>query len=335
MIKRADIEFSGNDVLIHIPTKKLDNEENVCGRFLEEEILEIRQFGDGHINDTFLVKTQKEQYICQRIREGMNVAALETNFSAYANVCKGKEWLFPEWMRTGDGDYFYTDSQGDHWRMYPYLEGEVLEVPLTKEEFFECGRGLARMHDILQELPVQPIAVYPKLHDLDHYYKEYLGLLDRKENFFEECRDFDMEEEIRGRIGEFLELPLDRSKVVHGDTKLANILFRNGRVAGFLDLDTIMQGSVLEDIADCIRSCCIAEGKMDEAAAGSFLEGYLQSDEQRLSKEEKELLPKVIDKIRFELALRYYTDAISKKPKFRKNYPGYRLEKARKYMKML
>ena len=69
MIKRADIDFSENDVLIHIPTKKLANEENVCGRFLEEEILEIRQFGDGHINDTFLVKTQKEQYICQRIRE--------------------------------------------------------------------------------------------------------------------------------------------------------------------------------------------------------------------------------------------------------------------------
>ena len=314
--------------------KYLEIGESICSRFLGEEILAIQSFGDGHINDTFLVRTQKKQYVCQCIRKGMNVAAMEINFSAYASVCRGKEWLFPEWMKTENGEYFYTDLQGDHWRMYPYLEGDVLETPLTKEELFECGRGLARMHKILQEFPEQPVAVYPKLHDLARYYEEYLGLLDRKEDFFEEARDLEMEEVIRVRIGEYLELPMDRSKVVHGDTKLANILFREGRVAGFLDLDTIMQGSILEDIADCVRSCCIVDGRLDEAMAESLLEGYLQVGDQFLTEEERVLLPKVIGKICFELALRYYTDVISKTKKFRENYSGYRLEKAWRYMKM-
>lgn len=331
-----DIKENAEDGRKIVETRKenLVIGENICDKFLEDEILSIRPFGDGHINDTFLVRTQEESYICQHIRKEMNVAALERNFYAYANACKGEKWLFPEWMRTKDGEYYYTDLQGDHWRMYPYLVGDVLEPPLTKEQLFECGKGLARMHGILRGICVKPLAVYPHLHDLAYYYDDYCSLIERKTLLREECRDSDMEEVIRVKIGEYLELPLDRSRIVHGDAKLGNILFREGVVVGFLDLDTIMQGSLLEDVADCIRSCCIVEGRLDEAAAGKLMEGYLQSDERFLSEEEKKLLPKVIGKICFELALRYYTDCISKNPKFRVNFPGYRLEKAWRYMKM-
>lgn len=312
----------------------MEREKEIYGEFLGDEVLSVCSYGDGHINDTFLLLTRSGKYICQRVRRAMNTIALERNYLAYVSACKDKEWIFPEWMRTRQGEFFYTDGQGDHWRMYPFLEGEVVEAPLTKRELLACGKGLARIHGLLQGLPESPCAVYPQLHDLRHYYEVYLGLLERKGDFHEECRDHALEETIRDRIGGYLDLPLDRSKIVHGDTKLANILFRGGRVAGFLDLDTIMRGSLLEDIADCVRSCCIVDGKMDEVAMKSLLEGYMQTDESLLTEEEADLLPKVIGKLCFELALRYYTDYISKTKQFRENYPGYRLEKAKTYLQL-
>ncbi|MBR3735299.1 MAG: hypothetical protein IKN07_05420, partial [Lachnospiraceae bacterium] len=51
-----------------------------------------------------------------------------------------------------------------------------------------------------------------------------------------------------------------------------------------------------------------------------------------LTKEETELMPDIVDKICFELGLRYYTDHLSGSNYFAEQQPGQNLQKAKKWL---
>ncbi|MBR6477790.1 MAG: phosphotransferase [Lachnospiraceae bacterium] len=302
--------------------------EEICREFLLSGIREVTPFGDGHVNETFLVKTGEGRYVCQHVRKAMDIGILEHNYLLYSKSCREADWPCPAWMNTREGAYFYTDGSGEHWRMYPLIEGEVRAMPLSDEELFACGQGLGKMHQILQTLSEKPCAVYPMLHDLGHYYERYSNLF-HGGSLLEGQRDPVLEDLIRSKIDGFLKLRLRKDHVIHGDPKLANVLFQNGKVKALIDLDTVMQGSLLEDVADCIRSCCIREGRLDGPSAKLLIQGYQSAENGLLSPEEIRLLPKVTEKICIELGLRYYTDSISENKSFREKYPGYLHEKAK------
>lgn len=308
--------------------------EMACRAFFQNGITSINPLGSGHINETFCVKTADGgQYVCQRVQKKMDVSKLEHNYLLYAKAFENAGWPYPTWQRSVEGKYFFTDPEGDHWRTYPLIEGEVLTGPLTKEELVAFGQGLAWLHWILQTLPEKPKAVYPVLHDLGNYHERYLTLLTQNE-LYEEQRDEEVESWIRSWNAVFQTPSLKKTAVVHGDPKLANAIFQNGRLKTFIDLDTVMQGSLLEDIADSIRSCCTLARRIDEDAMRAFVHGYLSVQNGLLTQEDILLLPMVIRKICFELGLRYYTDSIAIKKSFQEKYPGYLLNKARGYFAM-
>ncbi len=302
--------------------------EEICGKFIRCRADRISPVGDGHINDTFLVCAGGEKYILQRLQKKMDLSKLEYNFDLYSPVLRENHWLFPEWKKTKEGRYFFTDPQGENYRMYPFIEGEVLTAPLSERELLGCGQGIARLHDTLSLLQSDPKAVYPALHDLKHYYDEYQKTLSG-DNLSADNRDPGIEKIIDSEIGRFLECDLGKMSVVHGDTKIANILFESNKAIAFIDLDTAMTGYPAEDIADCIRSCCVKEGKTDTAAANLLISGYIEAAGREDAAGLKEKIPFAFDKIVFELALRYYTDSISVKKHFKEKYPGYRIERVR------
>ena len=292
------------------------------------KVLSVKPLGEGHINDSYLIQTTESRLVSQRIGKGMDIDILEHNFEMYAEACRKADFSFPEWIKNSEGKYISTDEKGDHWRTYPYIQGDILEPPLGMEQLYAVGQGLARLHTLLQTFPEKPKAVYPMLHDLNYYYYEYIHVLSGY-GLLDERRDKELEEKIYSKIDKYRNLELDRTAVVHGDAKLANILFRSGRVYAFIDLDTIMQGSLMEDMADCIRSCCMKDGKLDYSACKTLMEGYLSRAPGLISNEDMNKLRDVINKICFELGLRYYTDSISEIKKFKVKYPEYRQEKAR------
>ena len=239
----------------------------ICREFIQSDILGIVPFGDGHINDTYRAMTSDGVYVLQHVRKAIDIGKLEHNYKLYAGACEAAGLYFPTWLKNRAGAYFFADPSGEHWRMYPWIEGEVLEAPLSEEALIACGRGLARIHATLQTISEKPQATYPMLHDLSYYFDRYLRVIgDAGERLGvagkdsgaagQRCEtpgDVALEALIQERITEFLELKLDKTKVIHGDPKLANILFQDGKVMAFLDFDTVMQGSLLEDVADCIR----------------------------------------------------------------------------------
>lgn len=309
------------------------NIEDIFFKYKNSKLLSISPLGDGHINDTFLVKTDTGKYVMQRVRNSMDIDSCLYNYGLYSDICKRSCWSYPVWIVNSEGRYFYTDETGYHWRLYSFIDGEILSGPVNDDILFSCGEGLAKMHMIFSRLTDRPKAVYPHLHDLEYYYDTYQKVLNGRE-IFTENRDAELEEIIDLKSSEMLAVSLDRSSVVHGDAKLANILFKAGKVIGFIDLDTLMMGSRLEDLADCIRSCCIENGTLNKYKADKMVQGYTSIATDSMISDLKKL-PKVFDKICFELGLRYYTDAIAKDKVFKEKYPGYRLERARSLIKTL
>lgn len=330
--------------------------QSICCSFLNEDPVSAETLEEGHINDTYLVKTGSRKYVLQRLQRKMPPERLINNYKLYAPVFEAHGFLYPKWLRDEAGEYFHTDGKGDRWRMYPYIEGEVLHAPLTREQLLACGQGLARVHRLLSELSGTPQAVYPILHDIDYYYECYRELL-KSGDIIEENRDPSVEAQLAERIGPFLSrradcsegareegtalkeniTPADDIAIIHGDAKLSNMLFRNGQVVGMLDLDTVMAGSVTEELADCIRSCCESRGSFDREAAEFLAEGYRRGETADVLAEGYQTgaashLPQAFNKIHLELALRYYTDAISKEKHFKEKYPGYRLTRVRELL---
>lgn len=289
--------------------------------------LNILPLGDGHINETYLIKTLSGRFVVQKVPKSLDIRKLEYNYKLYSDACREHDFLYPEWMSissspdSNESDvhfkYHYQDSNGDIWRIYPYIEGDVLKAPISFDYLYACGDGLARLHGIMDSIQNAPQAVYPHLHDLKYYYSIYTTLLDSG-NVSDDLRNPDIEKTLDKRINEYLNRSYDNISVVHGDTKLGNILFKDGHVNAFIDIDTIMTGSRAEDIADCIRSCSIINGHFDIKAARTVLAGY---------KKAYDNLPYALSKICFELALRYYTDALSKEQVFSEKYPGYHLDR--------
>ena len=244
--------------------------------------------------------------------------------------------------------------------MYSYIDGDIICAPPKIEQLFFLGQGLKKLHILLQKINDKPKPVYPHLHDLMYYYDMYCKVKDDDKYICTEYLDPAIENIISADIDKMLKISVDKTSVVHGDTKLANILFKDGKVTGFIDFDTLMNGSSIEDVADCIRSCCIDNGLLNTDKANELVKGYLDTcddfnepnnmqDTQNLQNQfnttgkqninniirnDIKQLPDVFNKICFELGLRYYTDAISKNKCFKEKYPGYHLERARSLFKV-
>lgn len=304
--------------------------------YIDEPFTEVKELSGGHINDTFLVKAHG-YYVLQRLDKRLysgSIKEIGHNYLKYRKACEiinsdRNEWLCPEWIRNREGSFFYTDNNGDIWRMYCYVEGDVFIEKNDASSIYEVGRGLGRLHCILNECDdIREPYTFRHLHDIDFYCKKYLDL--KAPNM---KRNEALDRIIHERMKEMREITVPSGSVIHGDAKCANMVFRGGKVVCFIDTDTIMQGSVYDDLADCARSCCIDEnGNLDREQLDGMLKGYEAGCGNRLTMPDRELLIGNIEKNKFVLGLRYYIDHLLEEGYFTEQYSGQREKKAVKLL---
>lgn len=305
--------------------------KNICLNYTESLVLSAFPLGNGHINDTFLVDTAEGKYVVQRVGE-LDTAKFEYNYELYSEILQNAGIYYPVWLKNTSDKRFYTDKNGCRWRMYKYIDCEIKSAPLKIEQLFFVGQGLSKLHMTLRKITENPKAVYPHLHDLQYYYGMYKKLRE-SDDLCKENIDKAIDNAINDNIDKMLSIKPSKTCVVHGDAKLANILFKDDKVIGFIDFDTIMNGSWLEDVADCIRSCCIDDDELNISKAKRLIAGYLSitdgcSMHEEIRHEMKQI-GSVFDKICFELGLRYYIDALARVKYFKEKYPGFHLDRAK------
>ena len=84
-----------------------------CGFKLNGNIVDIRPFGEGHINSTFLVETETDKYILQKINHYIfkDVDALMNNINVVTSfiASKGKESM--KVVPAKDGKLYFKNGE--------------------------------------------------------------------------------------------------------------------------------------------------------------------------------------------------------------------------------
>ncbi len=285
---------------------------NVLKAYIDDRIESIEVLEDGHINSSVLVKG-RELYVLQCMNNRLYsnyLDELEHNYLRYRAACEKLykspgEWYCPDWIKDREGRFFHKDSDGNIWRLYRYIPSD--DQHGACENTYSIGKGLGKLHKVLKEYTdIKTIGSTAHLHDLSYHYDKYLRVGGT-------CpRDSELDRIISDNIETMLDITVPTGGVIHGDAKVDNMLFKGGEVIGFIDLDTLMYGSLYDDIADCMRSCCIDDrGEVDSDRAAQLYRGYEDGSESRLSEDEISLIGRNLSRIRFMLGLRYYNDYLS------------------------
>lgn len=314
-----------------------DKYTDIVSRYIDIPVDYIEEIIGGHINQSLLVTAGGNKYVLQCLSPAIAVESLrdlESNYLAYKAACEEYTyaadsspcgWECPEWLTDRSGQFLHTDVEGKTWRLYRHIAGDAIK----SGEPYEAGMGLGRMHKILKNCNPGGIhSVFPNLHDLKHYYDEYLSI----ENAAVK-RDPSLEDVIARDIDKLLGTDKLTDTVIHGDAKISNMIMRNGHVVGLIDLDTIMKGSVYDDIADCLRSCCMDENyELIQDQFASMLRGYGDGSGMEITYDVIKTAKLNLTKNIFMLGLRYYTDYLKGNKYFRESTPGDNLKKARKLL---
>ena len=326
------------------------------------------RFGQGHINDTFVVHTQPEDCCCRRfILQRMSPAAFKRPDQLMENIIGVTEYLGREIERTGgdrgreallvirprNGEPYYTDSQGGAWRLYPFVEGTVCyQTAETPELFAASGRAFGRFQRLLQGYPAATLhETIPRFHDTEDRLAKLKAAVEadklgraalcREEIGFMLSREADCSVALRAlREGK---LPL---RVTHNDTKLNNVLMdaETGEGICIIDLDTVMPGLAINDFGDSIRfgaNHC-AEDERDLSRVSLDLElfrvytqAFLEGAEGTLTAEEIAFLPWGAKLMTLECGMRFLTDYLVGDEYFHISREGQNLDRCRTQCKLV
>lgn len=323
---------------------------------------EICPYGSGHINDTFLVKGEKN-CILQRMNRSIfsNPREVMENILGVTNFLKKKIILAGgDEMRetltvvlTKQGEPFYQDDQGEYWRMYYMIEDAVSYDRVEREEdFYESAVAFGNFQQMLSDYPAETLhETIPGFHDTKARYDVFLQAVEedvcgRAKNAEREIAFYRERRETACVLGEMQaegKLPL---RVTHNDTKLNNIMMdrKTGKGICIIDLDTVMPGLSVNDFGDSIRFGA-STGEEDEQDLSKvncdlhlfrlYTSGFLKGCRGSLTDTEISMLPMGAKVMTYECGMRFLTDYLKGDTYFKIHREEHNLDRCRTQMKLV
>ncbi len=313
-------------------------------------------YGNGHINDTFLVITEEgKRYILQRMNTVVfpcpeelmeNILGVTEHIRKKAE-CSGKDASRATLVviPTLNGDNYFVDSLNNYWRLYDYVSGTVTYEKMdNREQFYLCGAAFGEFQQQLADFPAEKLhEIIAKFHNTPDRYKKLIKAVEadacgrlsavRDEvEFVKEREAFYSVLEDAYKEGV---LPL---RVTHNDTKLNNILFDEvtGKPVCVIDLDTVMPGYSVVDFGDSIRSGANTANEDDPLKASldielfeAYARGFLEGCNGSLTEAEIDLLPVGALLVTLECGMRFLTDYLEGDVYFKTHREGHNLDRAR------
>ena len=318
------------------------------------EKVEIEPIESGLINHTFKVDIGSSEYILQRINTQVfpNPLGIQENINAVASHLKKENYprTVLSIVPTPSNELLWKDVDDSVWRMFKYVprSNHYHIVPSTNHAF-EAAKALGEFHKYLSSFDAEGL-VSP----IDGF----LDFMNRKTQFDTALATAD--ERLKKRAGEeidFLEVntsileeyqQLDEllpKRVIHGDPKISNFLFGEGsnQVVCLIDWDTIMQGSILYDFGDMVRSFTNRKGESEVSSDATFdielfkaiKEGYLVHQKEKLSSLESNNLLLGAKTVIYVQAMRFLTDYLQGDTYFKTSYADQNLDRTRNQIQLL
>lgn len=315
--------------------------------------------GSGHIHDTFVARYDEGGKARRFVHQRLNTRVFRDPEGLMANVARVTGHLrarlaargVPDLERralrlqsAADGRLFHVDADGSYWRTTPYLEGtRSVDAVESPDQAHEAARAFGHFAALLSDLPAPPLAeTIPHFHDLARRLAalEAAVRADPCGRAAGVASELALVRERHGALARELtaagELP---RRVVHNDCKINNLLLdaASGEGLCVVDLDTVMEGTLLCDFGELVRTgtCRAPEDERElariqfdlglfESLARGYLAGFSGLDEAELR-----ALPLAGPLLTLENAVRFLTDHLEGDGYFRIRRPGHNLERAR------
>ena len=352
--------------------KMRDEIREVISSFGIPEYECIRRYGNGHINDTYLLERgdsargtpgQAPCYILQRINRSVFIHPEEVA----ENVWKITQYLQQAVREKGgdpsrealtvypamDGKPYVRDRSGEVWRLSLFIPGSMShEIADTPALFASSGEAFGHFQYLLREFDVSSLAeTIPDFHNTPKRYQRFEEAV-RKDTAGRAALVEEEIEAIRSRRADCSILTdqigsgLLRRSVTHNDTKLNNVLFdrETGRPLCVIDLDTVMPGLTAYDFGDSIRfganHSLEDEQDLDRVAFDlplyeAYAEGFMKGFGAAFEERELYSLAWGAKVITLEQAIRFLTNYLEGDCYYHTDREGQNLDRARVQIRLL
>lgn len=333
-----------------------------------EHIAELKSYEEltsGHINDTYLIKTEKKiAYILQCINHEVfkDVPGLVSNKVYVSHHLQKKLAHLPKkelerrvlsFVNTKKGDsYYYKDPKGNYWNMMIYIGNSKTFETITNEEVaYEGGKLFGDFLNLTSDFDASKlIEVIPKFHDMSFRFSQFEEALkiasperlEQAKKYIVQVEILKEEMHILQQLKESGEIKL---RVTHNDTKISNALFDlNNKGLCVIDTDTVMPGIVHYDFGDAIRTICNTaaedENNLDLVNFNlkyykAYEKGFLEEMEQSLSSIELKYLPLGAKTMIFIMGLRFLTDYLNNDIYYKTTSSEHNLDRAKNQFKLI
>ena len=322
-------------------------------------VCDPHHYGEGHINDTFVVwrADHTKRFVLQRI----NTDTFTDPAGLMENICgvtrhlrtkiqaeggdPGRECL--NVIPTLSGAAYYIDSEGNAWRAYDFVENTVcLQQVGCEADFRTVAETLGKFQNQLADYPASTLhETIARFHDTPNRYANFekalvADALGRAKTIAPEIAFIHAREKDCHVLLDQLaagEIPL---RVTHNDTKINNVLLDEATGKGIcvIDLDTVMPGLSAYDFGDSIRTGAndCAEDEPDQSKVHFdlhlyevFAKGYLSTAGSTMHTAEKKSLAWGAKLMTLECGIRFLTDYLEGDHYFHIARPNHNLDRAR------
>ena len=328
---------------------------------LEGEVRDVHFYGNGHINDTYLVEVSKGEANRRLILQRINHRIFKQPEQLMENILKVTGHLRKKIVMEGgdpdretlnvicaeDGKPYYKDAYGDYYRIYYFIEGAAsFDAVRNDEDFYESARAFGHFQYLLSDFPAEELCeTIPGFHDTAARYRRFCEVVEKDKcgrvaGVAEEIRFVKEHSYLTQALGE---LPL---RVTHNDTKLNNIMLdeKTGKAVCVIDLDTVMPGYAVNDFGDSIRfgASTGAEDERDLSKINCSMElfevytkGFIEGCGGRLTQEEIKALPMGAMVMTYECGMRFLADYLEGDVYFKIHRERQNLDRARTQFKLV
>jgi len=316
---------------------------------IAESQVDIKPFGNGLINHTWLISNGKPQYILQRINDLVfkNPEAISHNVNAAANYLQKlyPDYLFVTSIKTLSDRDIYFDQENGYFRLSPFIQNSrTIDVVEDPQQAFKAAVQFGRLTKLLSEFNVSSLKfTLADFHNLSLRYKQFeQALAEGNSARIQQAEELIVAATSNKSIVDTFEKiignPLFKIRATHHDTKISNVLFgENNKGLCVIDLDTLMPGYFISDVGDMLRTYLspvseeeknFAKIEIREEYFLAILEGYLGELKDELSDEEKKHFVYAGKFMIYMQALRFLTDYLNNDLYYGAKYEGHNFVRA-------
>ncbi|PZX52734.1 phosphotransferase enzyme family protein [Algoriphagus chordae] len=316
------------------------------------EDFSFHPFGAGLIHGTYLIDSGEDKYILQEFNTTVFQFPERIAHNQRQIKSQGDDSLLPFTLPLpipNSAQKLITEWNGKLFRLFEFVSGQTIQQITNLNQAYLASKAYGVFADwgkIVETHKLQECI--PDFHRLDLRFATLQKVAADKESISiedQEILDFYLGQ--KALIAEYKKyqsvLP---HRLTHNDTKINNLIFSNdfSKVEALVDLDTLMDGYLMYDFGDLVRTVACSESetsqywdniKLEIPVFEELLKGYWEGVNSLATAEETKSLILGGEVMTCVMGLRFLTDYLQGNIYYRVEYPTQNFHRAKNQMLLL